>query len=232
VSGTIGPLLFRTKTQMALELLRQAILGGEIEANAPLKQVELARRLGISLTPLREAMHQLTAEGLIVHEAHKGMHVAGFSSERMKEIDLIRAQLEALAVLHAAPRMDGPTLDRLVAIHEQLEAAVKRGDREELRPLNYEFHMTIYKASGLSILMQEIVRMWAMTPRDSLMVVSDRPQMTLREHQRVLDALLARDGPLAARRLQEHIGNACESIVSFIEARGGDSPAPGRGAHS
>jgi DNA-binding GntR family transcriptional regulator len=128
--------------------------------------------------------------------------------------------------------MDRPTLDRLSAIHERLEAAVRRGDREELRPLNYEFHMTIYKASGLSILMQEIVRMWAMTPRDSLMVVPDRPQMTLVEHERVLQALLARDGLLAARRLREHIESACESIVSFIEQRGGEPPAPGRGAHS
>jgi DNA-binding GntR family transcriptional regulator len=218
---------FRTKTEIAVELLREAILGGEIEANAPLRQADLAKKWGISLTPLREAMRQVAAEGLIVHEAHKGMHVAEFSAARMREIDMIRAELESLAARHATPRLDAATLEQLVTLHDRLCLAEQEGRRNDLVPLNYEFHMTIYRAAGLEILLQEIVRLWAMTPRDSLLTVPERPRMSVEEHEQILRALEARDAELAARRVKEHIQNACQSIVAYIESgahpRGGGS---------
>jgi DNA-binding GntR family transcriptional regulator len=157
----------RTKRDMIAGELRTLILSGELQRETRMQQDELARRFNSSITPVREALGVLAAEGLVVSEPHRGVRVAPVDLERLKSIYVARRLLETYAVRRAVSRMS----PRDVAAAEALLVEIDRANAEgrttaEIRQLNRRFHFFLYDRCGLKALVTEIENLWRLFPWD------------------------------------------------------------------
>ncbi|HET9612314.1 MAG TPA: GntR family transcriptional regulator [Acidimicrobiales bacterium] len=135
----------RTTHEHVRETLRQAILSGELPGGTRLVQAEIAKDLGVSITPVREALRDLANEQMIRLDAHRGGIVHELSDSELREILDLRLLLETEAVRHAAERITPAQLSRARAIHHEMRSV---GDSPSWVMLNRRFHMTIYEAAG------------------------------------------------------------------------------------
>jgi len=220
-----------TKLDLVEQLLIRAIASGEIAPGEPLRQLELADRLGISATPVREALRRLEAQGLVVRQPHRGVRVAEVEPEEMAELYIIRAALEGLAVEHAVPNLTAKDVRALEQIHERLEAGRAKGALKSLRRLNFDFHTTLYRHSELPRLTRIIDSLWPLFPWDSMWAVPGRAASSAVEHREILDALRAGDAAAAGRAMRRHIESGAEELIKFRahadERGGGPAIQPG-----
>ena len=221
-----------TKLDLVEQLLIRAIASGEIAPGEPLRQLELADRLGISATPVREALRRLEAQGLVVRQPHRGVRVAEVEPEEMAELYIIRAALEGLAVEHAVPNLTAKDVRALEQIHERLEAGRAKGALKSLRRLNFDFHTTLYRHSELPRLTRIIDSLWPLFPWDSMWAVPGRAASSAVEHREILDALRAGDAAAAGRAMRRHIESGAEELIKFRahadEPGGGPATRPDR----
>src|SRR5258707_15660210 len=131
----------KTKKDRMVELLREAVLAGELAPGERLLQEELADRFDVSPTPVREAIQQLVAEGVLSHSPYRRVQVAEVDLEDMQEIYLIRAVLEGLATRLAVPNLKISDLQRLHSVQDEIQRTISRGEIAPIRKLNYDFHM-------------------------------------------------------------------------------------------
>lgn len=211
---------YKTKKDLVVEIIREAILSGELKPGERLLQGELAERLDVSPTPIREALRELEAEGILDHSPHKGVRVAEVKPEDVREIYLIRGVLEALATRLAVPRFDSSTIQRLDALQAQIEAYIEEGQLRELRKLNYELHMLIYQVAGLSELLRIIRSLWSKFPWDTLHVLPGRAAESAEEHRELIRAIKGGDAQLAGQRMQAHIENGSRALIEYLASVG------------
>lgn len=210
--------VYKTKKDVVVEIIREAILSGELEPGERLLQDELAERLNISPTPVREALRQLEAEGILDHSPHKGVRVAEVKLEEVQEIYLIRSELEALAMRLAIPHLDDSDIQRLRALQAQIEGHIEKDQLRELRKPNYEFHMLIYEAAGMPQLYRIIRNLWTKFPWDTLHVLPGRAPESAEEHRRLIQAINGGDAELAGQRMQEHIEHGATALTEYLAA--------------
>lgn len=216
-----------TKLDLVEQLLIQSIASGEIAPGEPLRQLELAERLGISATPVREALRRLEAQGLVVRHPHRGVRVAEVEPGEMSELYIIRAALEGLAVEHAVPHLTPKDVKALEQIHERLEAGRAKGALKSLRKLNYDFHTKLYQHSELPRLIRIIDSLWPLFPWDSIWAIPGRAASSAVEHRRILDALEDGDAVAAGSAMRRHIESGAEELIKFHANAGlssGQSP--------
>lgn len=137
--------VFLTLEEYVAHRIREAILKGYFKPGQRLDQTELAERLGVSRSPVRDALRRLAAEGLVTMHPHRGAMVAELSPEELEEIYLIRRVLEGLAARQAVPNLTDEDLEALQGILRCMDETV---DAEEWIELNYRFHHTIYRAAN------------------------------------------------------------------------------------
>jgi DNA-binding GntR family transcriptional regulator len=207
----------RTKKEQLVELLRDAILSGELQPGNRLLQEEIAERYNVSPTPVREAIQQLVAEGVLQHSPYRGVQVAEANRDDVHEVYRIRSVVERLATEMAVPNLKISDVQRLRAVQEALEDALGKAEQQTPVKLNNEFHMRIYEAAAMPQLLQIIKMLWIKTPWDTLFVVPNRSRMVIEEHRRVMDAIVAGDAVLAGQRMQEHLVNGGEALRHFLE---------------
>src|SRR5262245_59456685 len=147
---------YKTKKDLVVDVIREAILSGELEPGARLLQDDLAERFQMSSTPVREALRQLESEGILQSSPNRGVRVAEVDFQAVREIYLIRAELEALATRAATPRLRRLDLERLRALQAEIEADIEQQDLKALRRLNFELHSLIYEAAGMPELLKII----------------------------------------------------------------------------
>ena len=207
-----------TKLERAARILREAILRGDIRPGQKLKQQELAERLGMSATPVREVLRILEADGLLEHIPYKGVFVARISPEDTAEITPIRVALETLAVRMYVTRLtDDDDLARLEKLVDEMEQAWQEMDLVRVRRSNYHFHSAIYEGTGSEMLQNVIGRLWPRFATDLLWMIPGRAEQSVRQHRAILDALRERDEERAVKAMAEHIETAGEQITEFIE---------------
>ena len=204
-----------TKLDLVEQLLIQAIASGEIAPGEPLRQLEVADRLGISATPVREALRRLEAQGLVVRHPHRGVRVAEVEPGEMSELYIIRAALEGLAVEHAVPHLNPKDVKALEQIHERLEAGRAKGALKSLRKLNYDFHTRLYRHSELPRLIRIIDSLWPLFPWDSIWAIPGRAASSAVEHREILDALEEGDAVAAGSAMRRHIESGAEELIKF-----------------
>jgi DNA-binding GntR family transcriptional regulator len=217
---------YTSKKDLVLDWLREAIVTGELQAGQHLPQEELAERLGVSITPVREALSELRAAGLLTQSTHGGARVADTDARVAADLHLLRSTLEPLAVRRAGAHLTETDLLLLRQLHERFADCVKRGDSRDVRKLNYQFHMSVYRAAGSPLLLDFIAQLWARVPFDILSALPDRATTSLREHDAILHALEQRDVDAAERLTREHIGHGAEALLEAI------SGSPDRGTRS
>jgi DNA-binding GntR family transcriptional regulator len=199
-----------------MRILRQAILQGDLVPGQRLRQKELAERLGMSPTPIREALRTLEAEGLLMRVPYKGVYIAEVPPEESEEIALIRSVLEGLAVKLGAPRLTERDIENLAELVHGMEKAWEQIDLAQLRRLNYHFHSLIYGACGSQRLQEMIERLWPRFATDLLWMIPGRAERSIRQHYAILEAIRKGDADSAADLMSDHILTAGKSIANFM----------------
>lgn len=213
---------FETKRDLAIERLREAILRGEYEPGERLLQNEVAKRFGLSATPIREALTQLEAQGLVVHESHRGVRVVGFNVSDVEEVYAVRGLLEGYATQLAIANLTPAGLRKLENLHARMENALKGRDLRSLRGADTEFHMTLYKAAKITRLVNLIRQQWATFPRHALWLIPRRANKSVAEHRMILAAIKKGDAEGAAREVRRNLESGRGDLLEFI--RSGNAP--------
>jgi DNA-binding GntR family transcriptional regulator len=210
----------RTVAGLVAEHLRAQIVAGELPAGTKLRQVEIARRLDVSTTPVREALASLQREGLVRLHPQRGAVVFLPSVEDLREHYEIRAALESLAAARTAERFEKPWAKPLEALLAEMQDGPPAGRYIEL---NQRFHTELYGRSERRRLVEMIAGL-----RDAssaylhiYRAAADFPVKRLdSEHRRILAACVARDADEAAAATREHLENTVEHVASRLGRKG------------
>ena len=210
---------YRTTPALVRDVLRDAILRGIFKGGEQLRQDEVAAQFGVSRIPVREALQQLEAEGLVTLSPHRGAMVSVLSSEEVEEIYLIRIPLEAVAIRLSVPRL---TRDDLAKAAEILDAIDEETEVARWGELNRMFHATLYIPAGRPRLLSMIGTLRANVDRYlriyiSLMQYKPRSQ---REHREILKACMRRDVRGAVEALEQHLGNTGKLLAAYLREQG------------
>ncbi|GGK50066.1 GntR family transcriptional regulator [Nocardia camponoti] len=188
--------------------LRQLILSRELAPGQSLSVPALATRLGVSRSPVREAVQQLIYEGLAVSVPHAGAKVATVDAARVRDVFAVRAVLDGLAASAAATRVTEGDLDKLAMILAAQEANLDGGtDAARDAALDVEFHTFIREASGNVCVVDELSRLevQAHLYRGDLWCSARNRRVALREHRRIVEALESGDSASARVAAEAHV---------------------------
>jgi DNA-binding GntR family transcriptional regulator len=207
----------RTVSGLVAERLRAQIVAGELPAGSKLRQVEIARRFGVSTTPVREALAALQREGLVRLHPQRGAVVFVPTVSDLHEHYEIRAALESLAASRTAERFQEPWVAPLEALLDEMSTGPPAARYIEL---NQDFHTQLYERCGRPRLVEMIAGL-----RDAssaylhiYRAAADFPVVRLDdEHRRILAACVARDAEEAAAATREHLQNTVEHVASRLE---------------
>jgi DNA-binding GntR family transcriptional regulator len=197
----------QTKEYQVAELLREKIIAGVVVRGQKLKQAEIAKMLNVSITPVREALRLLEAEGYVRVSSHRGAVVAPFQIEQVDELYDLRMTLEGKLTAAAAKRLTPADLQVLIGLNEDIRAALARNSREEVRGSNFRFHFRFYEYADLPHTLEFVRVLWAKYPFDLLGAIPGRPVRVLDEHVDLIAALKENDPRKALRAMQSHISS-------------------------
>jgi DNA-binding GntR family transcriptional regulator len=209
-----SPLGFTTKAEAVYTEIRRRIIGGILEPAAPLNQEALAPELGVSVTPVREAVRRLEAEGLVQFHAHKSVVVTPLSPTELREIYEVRLRLDPFAASLASKNA---TDDELDEIGREARAPVSRDPLDRVTR-NRAFHRQIYSKSGNQLLTEILDQLWERTDRYRIVLLRNDVTVfaAVREHIAIADAIKARQGRSVARLVRDHIMNARDLISDAL----------------
>ncbi|MFD2164784.1 GntR family transcriptional regulator [Thalassotalea euphylliae] len=215
-------IVYKTRTQLVVETIREKILSGEIKAGQPLRQAALAEELNVSRIPVREALLQLEAEGLVAFEPHKGATATELNVEQVDELFELRAMLEAELLAASIPHLTDEKLGEATALLEKLDDALgKENSANTWSELNSDYHNCLYSAANRPQT-QDLV--------DTLNKNADRYiRMHLlwaggiskaeNEHNSILTFCKSRDVDGAVDMLKQHILGSRDEIKAFLLER-------------
>ncbi|WP_313151738.1 GntR family transcriptional regulator [Lacrimispora sp.] len=189
--------------------LRQAILKGELAPGERLMEIQLAERLGVSRTPIREAIRKLELEGLVLMVPRKGAEVAKISEKSLRDVLEVRRSLEELAIELACQRMTPEAVEELEIKQEEFKEAVEKGNAMEIAETDEAYHDVIYKGTCNDRLVQMINNLREQMYRYRLEYIKDedKRQILLLEHDNILKAVRQRKVQEAKEAMREHIDN-------------------------
>ncbi|MEV8468967.1 GntR family transcriptional regulator [Fluviibacterium sp. DFM31] len=197
-------------TDLAYERIKAAVMSGELKAGDRVKEELLAEQIGVSRTPIRNALQKLSAQGFIEMLHHQGARVANWSSQDIGEITDLRALLESFGAGVAARKIHAGELVVLRELADDMEQAAARSnaaDLEEITRLNSQFHMNIISASGNRRLAEVIGNLAhpLLVQRRFSTFSPARLQRSMDHHREIIDALSARDPEWASSIMRSHI---------------------------
>lgn len=204
-----------TKTDMAYWQVREEILDGTLAPGTGLDQEALATRLGLSTTPVREALRRLESERLVVGRAHRDTFVAELSQELLEDTYAVRLNLDPLAVSLAAKLAKPEELEGIAALAQ----AQPSGDPAEQLQHNRALHRAIYRSCGNDVLIEILDLLWDRADRYRLITIEQErdPANTRNEHLEIAGALTARNGRLAAKLMTAHLSESYELIRKALK---------------
>lgn len=201
--------------------LRQAILRGELEPGERLMEIALAQKLGVSRTPIREAIRKLELEGLVVMIPRKGAEVACITEKDMRDVLEVRGTLEELAVSLACRNMNEEIINELVMANKVFEAAVVSKDVVRITDADVSFHDVIYKATDNQRLIQIINNLSEQMYRYRLEYVKDARShsILISEHADIINKLRSKDDEGAKLVIKQHIYNQEKGIMRMMKTQ-------------
>lgn len=216
----------RTKTALAVEALRNAILQGEIAQDQPLTVGHIAQRLGMSPTPVREAIRTLQAEGLLRHEPHHSVSVNHYSDKDIHDIFHLRAELESHAARLAVARLADDTIAQLNILQQGMRDAAANHEIDGLNQLNAEWHLLIYSAADNRVLLDLVQHLWKKFMWEGNWITPGHAARSLAEHDEMLAAIGAHDARLLDRLMRQHIRGGEEAALLYLQSRTQRVPPP------
>lgn len=197
-------------TQLVVDKLRERILKGAVAGGERLVEGRLSEELGVSRMPVREALRQLAAEGLVTIEPRRGATVTQFSEDQVRELVEVRATLEGLNAKLAAKRHDPAQIRELETILSEGQRLAESGDALTLMRLNQRFHDALANIAANSVL-RDIMR--SLRDRTALLFAplnSGRGKQNWEEHAAILRAVIDGDAELASLLAARHVYNAAQ----------------------
>jgi DNA-binding GntR family transcriptional regulator len=208
-------------TQVADEI-RRLIRANRLVSGQRLFEQRLCEKLGVSRTPLREALRILSTEGLVTISPHKGARVAETSIEDIFHMFEAMSLLEGSCARLAAERLTKPDLERLEGLHEQLEISHRNGDPESYMSWNRKFHEFIQEEAGNPVLGKIVsgLRDVILLHRYRQLYRPGRFDESLEEHRRLIEAFRDRDSQRAERLMQVHLTKQGQALVTYYGEQG------------
>ena len=203
---------------VVFQTLREAILKGDLRPGERLMELQLAAKLGVSRTPIREAIRMLEQEGLAVTIPRKGAEVARMTEKNMEDVLQIREALDDLAVQVACDKMTEQQLKNLTLAMKNFENAIQTGNLSKIVAYDVEFHDIIYESTDnpklvtlLSNLREQIYRY-----RVEYLQGKENYPMLIKEHETILEALREKNKERVVEAMRSHIRNQAETVKNII----------------
>ena len=217
--GRDGTMEYRTKEEQVADYLREGIISGRLPRGTRLKQQEIAQQLKISITPVREALKLLEAEGYIASDSYRGATVVPFDIGTSTEILKLRIMLEAQLVESAARNLTSADIAELKELADQFEQAALDGDSKLARGVNYRFHRRIYDFAKLPQTLHFVQVLWARYPFDVINRVDGRASRAAAEHAELLRNFIEGDAAGAMLTMRRHIESGWDEFRTSLEKR-------------
>ncbi len=215
---------YRTKEEQVADYLREGIISGRLPRGARLKQTEIAQELKISITPVREALKLLEAEGYLSSDSYRGATVVPFDIEASSEILKLRITLETQLVESAARRLTSDDIAELRELAAQFEKAAIANDSTTARGINYRFHRRIYDFANLPKTLHFVQVLWAQYPFDVINRISGRARRAADEHAELLKNFIEGDAASAMLTMRRHIEAGWTEFRQSIEQTTAEKP--------
>ena len=212
----------KTSTTSTAELIANAlrvdILQGKLQSKQPLRQDDIAAKFGVSKIPVREALFQLKAEGLVTFSQNRGAAVSELSPAEVDEIYTMRVALETVALQRAIPHL---TIAKLTRADELLNAIDQEQNVARWGELNWEFHATLYAPANLPRLMEWIHTLHVNVARYLVIYLSgmDYQAVSQQEHRAILTTCRHGKIEAATEQLRQHLLSASSQLVAFLKER-------------
>ncbi len=201
-------------------LIRRRIFDGGYAAGSYIRLDQLAAELGISVTPVREALFALRAEGLIAQLPRRGFVVLPVTGRDVTDVANVQAHVGGELAARAAVNITDDQLRELKAIQVQLEEAYAGDDQEQTVRLNHEFHRAINVASDSPKLAQLMSQITRYAPESVFPTIEGWPNQSIKDHRRVLSALEKHDESLARAAMSEHLAAGAVPLIEHLVSRG------------
>ena len=207
-SATTGDLIARS--------LREDIMQGRLKSKEPLRQDEIAARFGVSKIPVREALVQLKAEGLVTFYPNRGAVVSRLSPAEVDEIFIMRTALETAVLRRAIPQL---TIANLTHAEEILNTIDQEQNVARWGDLNWEFHATLYRPADLPRMMEWVRTLHTNVARYLVIYLAgmDYQMASQNEHREILEACRRGNLQAATEHLTHHLQSASSHLVSFLD---------------
>ena len=201
--------------------LRQAILRGELKPGERLMEIQLANKLGVSRTPIREAIRKLELEGLVLMIPRKGAEVADISEKSLRDVLEVRKALEELAVQLACDKITKEEIEDLKKAAEDFKKILKSRDITEIAEADVRFHDIIFMATDNQKLVQLLNNLREQMYRFRVEYLKNEevhPQL-IAEHEKIIEHIMERDKAKASAIVSEHINNQGEGVIDIIRTK-------------
>lgn len=198
------------------EILRNAILKGQLQPGERLIQEDIAKELGVSRMPVREAVKQLAAEGYVIFEPYKGAVVKEFTLEELEELYFLRGKFEPIAAAESLKFITPEMIATLASLNEQMKAT---SDTNVYVQLNIQFHRLLIQDCPWEKLNTIIRNLWTGFPQQTPHLLQNQVQTSIQEHDHIVQAIQNSDYTLACQLLEQHITRAGQDVIQNIKLK-------------
>jgi DNA-binding GntR family transcriptional regulator len=208
-----------TAQEVVAAALRQAILDRELKPGEKVRQEEMARRLGVSVIPVREALRALAGEGQVTYRPRQGYVVAELDVRDLEEVYRLREILESEAVRVAMPRLAPEDVARIESHFAEVSRALEEQRIGDAMKANRRAHFALFEAAGMPILLRHIATLWDSTEAYRALYYSEPPRRDRvdAEHREIVAALRAADPERVLALLDSHRGQALAVLVAALD---------------
>jgi DNA-binding GntR family transcriptional regulator len=207
---------YRTKEEQVADFLREGIISGTYPRGSRIKQADIAEQLQLSITPVREALKMLEAEGYLTGDSYRGMRVVPFDVGASTEILNLRITLEAQLVRAAVEKADSTAIAELRSLAAEFERASVNGDRSVARGANYRLHRRMYDIAELPQTFHFVQILWARYPFDLINGIEGRTGDAVAEHSELINAFIEGDAPAATLALRRHVESGWRALQASL----------------
>jgi DNA-binding GntR family transcriptional regulator len=211
--------LSKTKNEAAYETLRNDIIVGRLKPGQKINMSEIAKKLGLSESPIREAIRRLESDRLVEFTPHIGAVVNKIDEREFIETYLIRIELEPLSTRLAVPYLTSKDIEYLEKKNKEMEIAFKENSPEKLGALNKDFHLRIYKAAPFPHLYKLIKDLWLKVERTQSVFayVPGRAKASVAEHSQIIEALKSKDQLAAEELTKQQKSRTMKALQKYIQ---------------
>lgn len=213
-------------TEQAIDAVRALIFGRELLAGEQIRQDGLSTRLGLSRSPLREALRSLTSEGLVTYSPRQGYFVSRLSHEELRQIYLMREVLER-ELLNRIPKVADSVADHLESLNDEMRQFAEQGAITRLLAANREFHESILRLAGMEMVCRQVQTLWGLSEsyRANYLWAPEHRARVIDEHTAMVHAIRVHDVPSLVRIADRH-RNASEDALHGMLPDDAEADAP------